>query len=167
MKSRPLFSKAVAYGIYEGVLAEAIHHFKFQGIKRLAKPLGTLLLNLDTPQADGIIAVPLSVKGLRDRGFNQSLLLARMLSRETNVALLMDILFKKKETPPQIGLTSKERLLNLKDSFTVKGSVKDLRLLLVDDVITTGATVSECSKELMRAGAKEVTVIALARAGLD
>lgn len=65
-----------------------------------------------------------------------------------------------------MGLSAKERLSNLKGSFEVKGNIKDLRLLLVDDVITTGATITECSKKLLGAGAKEVVVAALARAGM-
>ena len=167
MKQRPLFSKVLAYGIYEGALAAAIHQFKFYGLKRLAGPLGSILLKLDIPETDGIIAVPLSRRCLKERGFNQSLLLGRTISKATNVPLRLDVLFKKKETPPQIGLSSKERLLNLKDSFEVREDVQNLRLLLVDDVITTGATVTECAKELIGAGAAEVTVVALARAALD
>jgi len=166
MKSRPLFAKVLTYGIYEGALAEAIHQFKFYGLKRLARPLGSLLLSLDIPQTDGIISVPLSIKSLRDRGFNQSLLLARMIAGEIKVPLLMDILFKKKETQPQIGLSARDRRVNIKNAFEIKGDIEGRRLLLVDDVITTGATVTECSKELLKAGAKEVVVIALARAGM-
>ena len=78
----------------------------------------------------------------------------------------MDALLKKRETPPQIGLSAKERLLNLKNTFDVKGDVKGLRFLLVDDVMTTGATVTECSKQLMKAGAKEVIVLTLARSSM-
>jgi predicted amidophosphoribosyltransferase len=78
----------------------------------------------------------------------------------------MDSLIKVKETPPQIGLSAGERLTNIKNAFSVRGSLKDLSLLLVDDVITTGATGRECSKMLMKAGAKDVTVLALARAPL-
>jgi competence protein ComFC len=167
MKKKPVFSKCITYGIYEGSLAEAIHQFKFYGLKRLARPLGSLLLDIDLPQTDGIISVPLSIKGLRDRGFNQSLLLARIIAKEMKVPLLMDVLFKKKETPPQIGLSSKERLSNLQGSFEVKEDIEGLRLLLVDDVMTTGATVTECSKELLQAGAEEVVVVALARAVLN
>ncbi len=167
MKKKPLYSRGITYGIYKGVLAEAIHQFKFYGLKRLARPLGSLLLDIDLPKTDGIVSVPLSIKGLKTRGFNQSLLLARIIAKEIKVPLLMDVLFKNKETPPQIGLSSKERLSNLKGSFEVRENIEGLRLMLVDDVITTGATVTECSKELLRAGAKEVTVIALARAGLD
>jgi competence protein ComFC len=167
MKKKPVFSKCITYGIYEGALAEAIHQFKFYGLKRLARPLGSLLLNIDLPQTEGIIPVPLSIKGLRNRGFNQSLLLARIIARDMKSPLLMDVLSKKKETLPQIGLSSKERLSNLKGSFEVRENIDGLRLLLVDDVITTGATVTECSKELLRAGAEEVVVLALARASLN
>jgi competence protein ComFC len=165
MIKRPPFSKVIFYGIYDGVLAAAINQLKFHGLKRLSKPLGTLLLDCELPVIDGILSVPLSVKGLRDRGFNQSLLMARVLSKNLQVPLFMDVLFKKKETLPQIGLSKKDRLANLKKAFEVKGDIRGLRLLLIDDVMTTGATVTECSKVLMRAGAKEVIVLTLARAG--
>lgn len=162
---RPPFSKVIFYGIYEGVLAEAINQLKFHGLRRLSKPLGTLLLNCDLPVIDGMLPVPLTLKGLRERGFNQSLLMAKVLSKKLQVPLFMDILCKKKETLPQIGLSKKERSTNLKNAFEVKGDIKGLRLLLIDDVMTTGATVTECSKALMNAGAQEVIVLTLARAG--
>jgi ComF family protein len=165
-KKEPPFSKVINFGLYEGVLAEAINHLKFHGIKKLSKPLGRLLLRFDLPGVDGIVPVPLSIKRLRERGFNQSLLLARVISTKRKVPLLMDILVKKKETPPQTGLSAKERLLNLKNAFEVKGDLRNLRLLLVDDVMTTGATATECSKQLMKAGAKEVVVLTLARSGM-
>lgn len=166
LKKAPPFLKVINYGLYEGALAEAINQLKFHGVKRLSKPLGILLQRLDLPAMDGIVPVPLSIKGLRERGFNQSLLIARVISKEIKVPLLMDILLKKKETPPQVGLSAKERLLNLKNAFEVKGNVDGLRLLLIDDVMTTGATVTECSKVLMKAGAKEVIVLTLARSSV-
>jgi ComF family protein len=166
MRKPPPFSKIMPYGLYEGVFAEAIHRLKFYGIRRLSKPLGDLLLCLDIPKADAIIPVPMTKKGLIKRGFNQSLLLAHVVARRTGIALFMDSLIKVKETPPQIGLSAGERLTNIKNAFSARGSLKDLSLLLVDDVITTGATVRECSKMLMKAGAKDVTVLALARAPL-
>jgi ComF family protein len=165
MIKRPPFSKVIFYGLYDGILAEAISQMKFHGLKRLSSPLGKLLLNCNLPVIDGILPVPLSVKGLRERGFNQSLLMARVLAKNLQVPLFMDILFKKKETLPQIGLSKKERLANLKKAFEVKGDIKGLRLLLIDDVMTTGATVTECSKVLMKAGAQEIVVLTLARAG--
>jgi ComF family protein len=166
LKKAPPFSNVIIFGLYEGVLAEAINQLKFKGVKRLSKPLGNLLLSLDLPAIDGVVPVPLDIKRIRERGFNQSLLLSRVISKKIGVPLLMDILLKKKLTHPQIGLSAKERLSNLKNSFEVKGNIKDLSLLLVDDVMTTGATVTECSKVLMKAGAKEVNVLALARSSL-
>ena len=162
---RPPFSRVIFYGIYEGVLAEAINQLKFHNLRRLSKPMGALLLDIELPVIDGILPVPLSIKGLRERGFNQSLLMARVLAKNVQVPLFMDVLFKKKETLPQIGLSKKERSANLKKAFEVKGDIKGLRLLLVDDVMTTGATVTECAHVLMSAGAHEVVVLTLARAG--
>jgi ComF family protein len=166
MQKAPPFSRVIPYGLYEGVLSEAIHQFKFHGVRRLYKPLGNLLCHLDIPHADRIIPVPLSKKGLIKRGFNQSLLLSKVISKETGIPLSMDFLLKTKETPPQIGLSAKERVTNLRNAFEVRGNLKDMSLLLVDDVITTGATIRECSKMLMKAGAQEVIVLALARAPL-
>lgn len=166
MQKPPPFSRIIPFGLYEGVLAEAINQFKFHGLRRLSKPLGSLLLRLDIPGADRIMCVPLTKKSLIKRGFNQSLLLARIVARQRSIHLSMDSLFKIKETPPQIGLSARERLANLKNAFEIRGSLSGLRVLLVDDVITTGATVGECSKMLMKAGAEEVTVLALARAPL-
>jgi len=116
---------------------------------------------------DGIVPVPLTARALRQRGFNQTLLLARVLSRLTKVPVSMDLLYKKRETLPQIGLGAKERQSNLRGAFKVVGNARGKRLILLDDVMTTGATVRECSKALIRAGAKEVVVVTLARASLE
>lgn len=166
LKKSPPFSLTIHYGLYEGVLAEAISIFKFQGIRRLAQPLGRLLLSLDIPLTDAIVPVPLTIKGLRRRGFNQSLLIARLIAQKMRVPLFMNTLFKIRETPPQIGLSARERKSNLKNAFTVAGDIKDKRILLIDDVMTTGATITECSRVLLKAGAKEILVITLARAGM-
>ena len=104
--------------------SEAINQFKFYGLRRLSKPLGNLLLGFDLPAVDSVVPVPLTVKRLRERGFNQSLLIARVIAKEIRVPLLMDVLVKEKETPPQIGLTARERLLNLRNAFEVKGMLR-------------------------------------------
>lgn len=166
IKVAPPFSIVLNYGIYSGALAEAIHLMKFSGLRRLAQPLGRLLLSLEIPECDGIVPVPLSIKGLRERGFNQTLLISQVLSKELKIPIFMDSLFKKKDTPPQIGLTAKERLKNVKGAFEVRGGINNLKLLLLDDVMTTGATVRECSKTLIKAGAKEVIVVTLARSSM-
>ena len=147
------------------MLAEAIDQMNFSYTKRLAQPLAMRMLELDIPEVDGIVPVPLSIHRLRERGFNQSLLIASVISKQKGIPLMMDSLIKKRVTPPQTGLSAKERRKNLKDALEVRGNVRGLRILLLDDVMTTGATVRECAKHLMSAGAKEVIVMALARAG--
>jgi ComF family protein len=164
MKRPPLFSKASSFGIYEGILAEAINRFKFQGIKRLAGPLGALLPDLDASGIDAVVPVPLSVTGLRNRGFNQSLLLAKAFSDRKKIPLVMDGLLKCRETGPQIGLSAKERAKNLRGAFSSPGRFDGMRVLLVDDVMTTGSTANECAKQLLNAGADDVSVLTLARA---
>ncbi|MDI6744920.1 MAG: ComF family protein [Thermodesulfovibrionales bacterium] len=162
----PLFSKVLNYGLYSDTLAEAINLMKFSGLRRLAVPLGRLLLDIEIPECDGIVPVPLSKKAIRQRGFNQSLLMARIISKNLRIPVYMDMLLKIKDTLPQVGLSAKERMKNLRKAFGVSKKINGLRLLLIDDVMTTGATARECSRALIKAGAKDVMVITLARAGM-
>lgn len=166
IRKSPSFSRVLTYSIYAGTMAEAINLMKFFKFKRLSQPLGSLLFNLEIPECDGIVPVPLSSEALRARGFNQSLILAKMLSDKFKMPLYIDVLLKKKETPPQVGLNAKERLKNLKGAFEVRKNIDKQKLLLVDDVMTTGATAKECSKTLLKAGAKEIVVITLARSSM-
>jgi ComF family protein len=164
-RQRPtLFSKASSFGIYEGILAEAINLYKFQGIRRLAGPLGALLSDFDATGFDAVIPVPLTIAGLRGRGFNQSLLLAKVFSDRKSIPLVIDGLLKCRETSPQIGLSARDRAKNLKGAFSAPGRFDGMRLLLVDDVMTTGSTANECAKQLLEAGAIDVSVLTLARA---
>lgn len=163
----PRFKKAICFGPYEDPLTEAIHTLKFGGIKRLARPLGKLLSTLELPEADIIIPVPAGLKGLRLRGFNHTFYISRELARymgEAALPLESRLLYKKKETPPQVGLSAIARKINLRGAFAMRSRLSGERVLLVDDVITTGATMNECSKTLRKAGASEVTAVALARA---
>ena len=155
------------FGLYSGSLSEAIHLLKFSGLKRLAKPLGKLLTELPIPPMDGIVPVPVTHRTLRTRGFNQALLLSVVLSRHMGIPVCMDMLYKKMDTLPQIGLGARERVRNLKNVFGVKGKLGAPRLLLLDDVMTTGATVRECTQTLVKAGAQEVVVVTLARSLMD
>ncbi len=164
-ESPPAFSRAVSFGKYEGTLAAAIHHFKFLGLRRLAAPLAELLASVPTDDCDAIIPVPLSIGSLRIRGFNQALLLAHHLSKLRGIPLMMDLLIKILETPPQVGLSAQERAANVKKAFACTGRAGGLNVILLDDVMTTGATVNACAKQLLRAGARNVQVLTLARAG--
>jgi ComF family protein len=166
LRHPPPFSKVLNYGLYSGALAEAIHVFKFSGLKRLARPLGKLITELRIPRMDGIVPVPVSSRTLRERGFNQTLLLSRILSRHLAIPLQMNLLLKKRETLPQIGLGAKERGKNLRNAFEVTGKLTGQGIILLDDVMTTGATARECAKTLRKAGAGEVVVVTLARSPL-
>ncbi len=164
IQSPPPFSGVVSYGIYDRVLAKAIHEFKFTKTRRLHKPLGALLLGMDLPRMDAIVPVPMHLHGLRERGFNQSVLLAKIIAKATGMPLIINGLLKEKETPPQIGLTARERAANLSGAFAAVRSFTGMSILLVDDVMTTGATVRACARQLRRAGAGDVVVCTLARA---
>ncbi|MDA8092097.1 MAG: ComF family protein [Nitrospiraceae bacterium] len=163
LKDRPAFARVYAYGLFEGVLKEAIHSYKFGAIRRLSAPLSELLLSLELPAVDAVTSVPLSKKRLLERGFNQSMLVGKEIARISGAELLPHALKKVKDTPPQAELNRKERVLNLKGAFACGGEVEGKTVLLIDDVITTGTTARECSKALVKAGAKEVCVAALAR----
>lgn len=163
IKDEPHFSGVLYYSIYDGVIREAIHLLKFKGIKRLSEPLGALLSELTIPEADGIVPVPLHKNTLLKREFNQTALIGRYLSKALKIPLMTGALEKIKETPMQTELIRKDRLKNVKNAYTASEDVKGKRLLLIDDVITTGATVRECARTFIKAGAEKVTVIALAR----
>ncbi|MFN3395413.1 MAG: ComF family protein [Thermodesulfovibrionales bacterium] len=162
----PSFSSVISYGIYSDSLATAINLMKFSGIKRLSRPLAGLLLELNIPDSDVIIPVPMTKRSLLKRGFNQSLLIAKEVSIKKGIPLDIDSLQKAKETLPQVGLGAEERVKNIKNAFSVKGDLRGKRVLLVDDVMTTGATLRECSKTLLKAGAFEVKGLVLARTSL-
>jgi ComF family protein len=164
MKDEPAFSSVMIFGLYRGALRKAINLLKYHNVKRLSKPLADILLNINTPAIDGILPVPLHRKRLRHREFNQSALLARYVAHNLGVPLIIDCLIKMTDTLPQVGLTSKERKENISNAFGIQDNtlVKGKNIMLIDDVITTGATVRECSKILKKAGAHDIHVVALA-----
>ncbi len=164
MINLPRFKRALCFGPYEDPLKEAIHIMKFGGIRRVARPLGQLLAHLELPEADVVVPVPAGLRGLRARGFNQCHFLGRELSRSLGLPMESRLLYKQKETPPQVGLPAYARKINLRGAFAMRERFRGERVLLVDDVITTGATMNECAKTLRRAGASEVIAVALARA---
>ncbi|MFQ5586871.1 MAG: double zinc ribbon domain-containing protein [Thermodesulfobacteriota bacterium] len=166
MKHRKAFSVARSAGTYEGKLLEAIHLLKYKGKTAIARPLGALLAHvIDGRSYDIITPVPLHRKRLRERGFNQSLLLARGVAKRLKVPVDYLNLKRIRATTPQINLSGNERRVNVRKAFEVGNGVvfSGKRVLLIDDVYTTGATVSECSKALEKAGAREIGVLTLAR----
>ncbi len=163
----PSFTRAVSAGLYEGVLAEAIRGCKYRNIVKLIPALSPLLRPaLDAlPAADAVVPVPLHPRRLRQRGFNQSLLLAAWVSRSVERPLWPDALRRIRWTEPQITLDRAQRRSNVRGAFRVRRprQVKGRRVILVDDVYTTGATANECARVLRGAGAEEVYVVTLAR----
>jgi len=158
--------------IYEGVLRTAIHRFKFDRRKGLASPLGVMLVQylsqvegMDFKALDVIIPVPLHHLRLRQRGFNQSEVLARSFGKyyETPVVGALE---RVRDTKAQFDLPREERFHNIAGAFKVADSkaVYNKRIMLFDDIYTTGATIAECSKVLKNAGAKKVEVLTLSRA---
>lgn len=166
IKERPYFKKVYVFGDYDGVLKKAINLLKFEKVRRLSIPLGKLLSCLPLPTVDVILPVPLSKERLILRGFNQSHLLSHILSREFSIPLEPNILVKPGDIQPQSLLSRAKRLKNPKGAFSVISPGKRLlprSVFIVDDVMTTGATINECARVLLRAGVKEVYGAVLAR----
>jgi ComF family protein len=158
------------YGLYAGLLQQLVLEYKFSHRLVLGKVLVFLLYQAykvhGLEQPDLIVPVPVHWKRLRARGFNHCLELAKLLAPQIGAALVRDALVKIKHTPPQVELTARERKSNLKDSFqVVLNKVQGKKILLVDDVMTTGTTLQECTLALVQGGAKQVQVLFLARAG--
>ena len=166
----PLFEALRAPFLYEGPLMEAIHQFKYGGKRFLAKPFGTLLAKYAQqwiPYKKGLLIMPVPVhpKKLKEREFNQSLLLARPISTRLEGDLDFLSLRRIRNTLPQTGLKGAERRRNVLKAFALedKSPVTGRTILLVDDVATTGHTLNECARVLKKGGAKEVLCLVLAR----
>ncbi len=160
------FHIARGMGNYYGKLLKAIHLFKYGGKKNIGKILGKMLAQypLDFSAYDLIVPVPLHIKKLRERGFNQAVLLCREIEKRHSVPLEISSLKRVRYTESQVGLNEDERVKNIKGAFEVRDGVfKGLKTLLVDDIFTTGATVNECSRVLRKAGIDSVDVLTLAR----
>jgi ComF family protein len=172
----PPFARAVAYGGYDGGLRELIHLLKYAGVRPAAKVLGRMLAEaIADLEADfltgpiSVIPVPLHRARFRQREFNHAELIARialkLIAAPQSFQLCADALERKRETQSQTGLTRHQRRENVRGAFGVPRpeSVKGHEVLLVDDVYTTGATVSECARVLRRAGATKIWVATVAR----
>ena len=169
--SPPRYTAARAAVTFDGVARDLIHRFKYDRKVHLARPL-TLLAGealfpfIVTTGADLILPVPLHRRRLRERGFNQAVLLGRPLARGWRIPLVVDNLKRIRWTEPQVTLSAAEREANVRGAFALADppGVRGKTILLVDDVYTTGSTVLECSRVLRRAGAAAVYVITVARA---
>ena len=160
-------------------LMAVIHRFKYAAKTQLAAPLGGLMLSIflrqwETEKVDLVLPVPLHPQKMRSRGFNQSYLLIRswkavadaMHVTLPDIPIQTDVLIRIKATVPQTDLDRRQRFKNVKGVFSLRfpEKVYGKRLLVVDDVYTTGATVNECARTLLKFGAERVDVLTLARA---
>jgi ComF family protein len=163
-----------AAGTYTGALRGIIHAFKYEGRRSLARPLAAILRERSAAVLAGahcVVPVPLYVTRRLRRGFNQAAELARYLD-----APVVSALWRVRPTAPQAGLTATGRARNVRDAFRLsplvtrrmrKAAIEDRVLVLVDDVMTTGATLRACASVLQGAGAREIRMLTLARAPLQ
>ena len=170
----PPYVKAAAYGSYESGLRELIHLLKYDGVRPAANVLGRMLAEAIVPLQQHfnagkvlVVPVPLHAGKRRQRGFNQAELIAQAaLKLEPSRRFeLKPVLDRTRETQSQIGLSRHQRRENLRGAFAVNKpeEVRGWEVLLVDDVFTTGTTVSECARVVSRAGATKVYVATVAR----
>jgi ComF family protein len=165
------FDAAYSFGFYENELRKLIHLFKYGCIQTLSAPLGRLLARaLPREQTfDVIVPMPLHWRKRWQRGFNQAELLALEIGRRTHTPV-HNALRRVRNTASQAGLTSAKRRENVSGAFQARRQTKtrraldNLRVLLIDDVMTTGATAASCARALKRGGARQVTLLTLARA---
>ena len=160
------FDAVYSYGSYEGTLRQLIHVFKYGGVRPLSGIFGRLMAQALPREAGFDLIVPMPLHWFKQwqRGFNQAELLAAEIGRKWNTPV-KSIVRRRRVTAPQAGLTNAKRRANVQGAFRIAGGrrVDGLRILLVDDVVTTGATASACARVLKRAGAAHVSLLALAR----
>jgi len=170
VRKRPHFDRAFSPCVYEGVTKKLIHEFKYKGKNNLAEPLSRIMIDfireysLPLNYLDLIIPVPLHKTRLREREFNQAEELGTRIAAEFKKEMACGILLRHRRTKAQVELKNTERALNVAGSFSVdkNAPLKGKNLLLVDDVLTTGATSSEAALALKAAGAQAVFVLTLA-----
>jgi ComF family protein len=164
------FDRAFSPCAYTGTVKKLIHEFKYSGKDYLGKPLGKLMqtfiqdYQLPIEYLDFLIPVPLHKSRQREREFNQAEILSREIARKFDKQVLTDTLIRVKPTKTQTELTFRERCQNVGGSFLVAKPelIKDTNLLLIDDVLTTGATSNEAARCLKESGAKKVLLLTLA-----
>lgn len=163
----PAFDWARAAARYAGTVRDALHAFKFEGRRALAGPLADLLLEQwawRLPGAvDALVPVPLAGDRERERGFNQAALLAARMAPALRAPVRARWLTRARATSPQTELTAVARRANVRDAFRAHPAVAGRRVVVIDDILTTGATVAECARALRARGARAVGVLTVAR----
>ena len=162
-----MYDYARSAALYAGALRDALHAFKFSGKRALARPLADLLVEQCGGTLPGgieaVVPVPLSPDRERERGFNQARLLAERVAHRLGASLEPRWLARVQATRPQSDLSAAERYLNVRDAFRASPAVAGRHVLVVDDILTTGATVEACARALRRGGAGRIGVLTVAR----
>jgi len=165
------FQRARSYAVYSEVTVSAIQLLKYEEIIRLADYFGERLAEMalrekDSFAADVVVPVPLHEDRRRERGYNQAELIARPVALRLGLSLGSYLLVRKLPRPPQLHLTRAERWQSVRGAYAIREGIRvdNLRVLLVDDVMTTGATLEACSRALLKAGASQVKALTVARA---
>lgn len=165
----PPYRHTVSPFYYQPPLMQLVTDLKFQQQLKIARLFAGLLAEAlsHSPRPDCIIPVPLHPRRLRERGFNQSLEIARLLGKQLGVPVAQRLCRRTRHTSPQTGLDAKARKRNIKNAFGLTGGCHYRHVAILDDVITTGNTVSELARLLARNGVKEIEVWSVARAVPD
>ena len=163
------FQQLKSYAVYQDPLKSAIQQFKYKRNLGLGEIFAGDLMDIlkkSNWQIDLIVPVPLSKTRIRERGYNQALVLARPLGWKMEIPVQENLLVRHRDTKPQVGLSLAEREQNLQDAFRTKdsGCIAGKNILIVDDVITSGSTMNACAKAFHEAGAGAVYGVSLARA---
>jgi ComF family protein len=173
IKKLPAFDYAYSPLHYEDDVIRLMHQFKFREKIAFSRTLGEIMLecwqmktmksgNVDTP--DCLLPVPLHKSRMRQRGFNQSIELSRVIAKKLNIPIEYDAVSRTRSTSAQTGLNSTQRRKNIKGAFKVVQKIPAKHVLIIDDVMTTGSTVNELARILKKAGVEQVGVLCLARA---
>jgi ComF family protein len=154
----PAFDRTIAAFVYAYPLDRLVQSYKYRGLLAYADWFANAMLERcdEQPVADVVVAVPLSAGRQRERGFNQALEIARALARRSRIALAAEAIVRTRDTPAQAGLPWRERARNVRDAFACIRPLTGMRVLVVDDVMTTGASLDEVARTLKRAGALHV-----------
>jgi ComF family protein len=167
-QERPAYRELRSWSIFEGRVRTALHALKYRRDLGLGEALAPSLMDFVEELAwpvDTLVPVPLAPRRLAERGYNQVALIARLISSGLRLSYSPDALVRVRETRSQVGLDRPDRQANVRDAFRgVSGKVRQRTILLVDDVATTGATLSACARALRAAGAADVYAVTVARA---